>query len=75
VQVIADLVAAARERGELSSDAESLAVARTLFRLYYAVLIEWVSGVLPSPDDAELELRVSLGQLLRGIAHDTGTTP
>lgn len=75
VQVIADLVAVARDRGELARDVDPLAAARTLFRLYYAVLIEWVSGGLPSPGAAELELRASLSQLLRGIARDSGNTP
>lgn len=75
LQAIARLVDSARDRRELARDAEPLAVARTMFRLYYAVLIEWISGVLPSPAAAELELRASLDQLLRGIAHGTGTTP
>lgn len=75
LQAIARLVTSARDRGELARDADPLAVARTMFRLYYAVLIEWISGVLPSPAAAELELRASLEQLLRGIAHGNGTTP
>ena len=74
LQAIAGLVAAASERGELVRDAEPLAVARTMFRLYYAVLIEWIAGVLPSPTAAEHELRVSLGQLLRGLAYRDETT-
>ncbi|MBM4242269.1 MAG: TetR family transcriptional regulator [Deltaproteobacteria bacterium] len=75
LQAIARLVEVARERGEIARDCEPLAVARTMFRLYYAVLIEWISGVLPSPAAAEHELRASLEQLVRGIAHDTETTP
>ena len=74
LQAIARLVASARDRGELAREIEPLAVARTMFRLYYAVLIEWISGVIPSPAAAELELRASLSQLLRGIAQATGTT-
>lgn len=74
LQAIAGLVTAARDRGELSRDVEPLTVARTMFRLYYAVLIEWIAGVLPSPAAAEHELRGSLGQLLRGIARGDETT-
>ena len=75
LHAIARLVEAARDRGELSRDADPLSVARTMFRLYYAVLIEWIAGALPSPAAAERELRASLEQLLRGIAHGNGTTP
>lgn len=67
LHAIARLVTAAKDRGELARDVEPLAIARTMFRLYYAVLIEWISGVLPSPAAAERELRASLDQLLRGI--------
>lgn len=68
LHTIAKLVTAAKTRGELARDVDPLAIARTMFRLYYAVLIEWISGVLPSPAAAERELRTSLDQLLRGIA-------
>ena len=75
LHAIARLVEAARDRGDLSRDADPLAVARTMFRLYYAVLIEWIAGALPSPAAAEHELRASLEQLLRGIARGNGITP
>lgn len=74
LQAIARLVTTSRERQELAPDTDPLAVARTMFRLYYAVLIEWISGVLPTPAAAEHELRASLEQLLRGIAHGSGAT-
>ena len=75
LHAIARLVEAARNRGDLEREPEPLAVARTLFRLYYAVLIEWIAGALPSPAAAERELRASLEQLLRGIARGNGITP
>lgn len=75
VRVLAELVAREQERGALRRDVEPLAIARTMFRIYYAVLIEWVGGGLPSPRAAERELRVSLEHLLRGLAGREGGVP
>lgn len=75
IAALADLVARERERRALRRDVDPQAVARTMFRLYYAVLIEWVGGLLASPAAAERELRTSLEQLLRGLATADGRTP
>lgn len=73
LRALAALVERARDRGEVRADVESLRAARTAFRLYYAVLMEWISGRLPSPAAAESELRTSLLLLLRGLAPAEGT--
>lgn len=73
VRALADLVERERVRGLLRADAEPLSTARTLFRLYYAVLIEWVGGGMPSPAAAERELRSSLSHLMRGLATAGGS--
>lgn len=74
VRALADLVERERARGLLRADAEPLPIARTLFRLYYAVLIEWVGGGMPSPAAAERELRASLTHLMRGLATAGGSS-
>ena len=56
----------------IAEDIEGEALARTMFRIYYAVLIEWVGGGLPSPRAAERELRTSLEHLLRGLESRQG---
>lgn len=69
VHALAGLVERARARGELGRAVDPLQTARTLFRLYYAVLIEWAGGLLTSPATAERELRASLEQLVAGLGH------
>jgi len=71
-RVLAELVTREQDRGVLRRDVDPLAVARTMFRIYYAVLIEWVGGGLPSPRAAERELRTSLEHLLRGLESRQG---
>jgi len=68
LRALAALVERAQARGEVRAEADPLRAANTLFRLYYAVLIQWIGGGLPSPVAAESELRDSLSLLLGGLA-------
>lgn len=68
LRALAALVARAQSRGEVRAEVDPLRAANALFRLYYAVLIQWIGGGLPSPAAAESELRDSLSLLLGGLA-------
>jgi AcrR family transcriptional regulator len=67
LQALGDIVARAQTRGEARSDVAPLRAAHALFSLYYATLIDWVGGRLPSPDVAEAQLRENIALLLRGL--------
>lgn len=68
LDALAGLVERARSHGEVRRGVDPRRAASALFRIYYAVLIQWAGGGLPSPDAAERELRDSLALLLDGIA-------
>ncbi|MEW6271382.1 MAG: helix-turn-helix domain-containing protein [Thermodesulfobacteriota bacterium] len=70
LRALADLVARAQSRGEARRDVGTLRAAHALFSLYYATLLDWVGGRLPSADAAEAQLRASLALLLRGLADE-----
>lgn len=68
VGAIAVLAEAARRRGELASDASPMRVASIVFAVYWACLVAWLGGALPSKEAALGELAQALKLVMAGIA-------
>jgi AcrR family transcriptional regulator len=66
---LAGLVEQAKARGELRSDVEALAASELIFSLYYSALLRMLAPFSnASAAEAELALRSSLADLMKGIA-------
>jgi AcrR family transcriptional regulator len=68
LHALAVLVERAQARGLVRPEVAPRRAASALFRVYYAVLIQWIGGGSPSPAAAEAELRDTLSLLLDGLA-------
>jgi TetR/AcrR family transcriptional regulator, cholesterol catabolism regulator len=63
---LADLVRAAKERGELRDDADPMQCAYHAFSLYYIGLVGWLSGLYPR-EFHEQQLERGLSDMMRGF--------
>lgn len=68
LQTIAQLIGAARERGEVRSDAPELLAAANIFWLYYGSLNTWLQGFADLETALDPGLRMSLELQVRGLA-------
>ncbi len=64
---LAELVTAAKNRGEVRDSVESMEVAAHAFSLYLFGLICWLNGAIQTPEMMQSQLKSQLGLLIRGI--------
>ena len=66
---LAELVARAKERGEVARSADPMRVATHAFALYLFGLVAWLNGGIPTPELIGAQLEAQLEALMHGIGH------
>ena len=69
---IAELVARARDRGEIEPSADPMQVATHAFALYVFGVVGYLNGAFPTPELARAQLEHQLELLMRGLARSRG---
>jgi len=67
---LAELVARAKERGEVARSVDPMQVATHGFALYLFGLIAWLNGGVATPELLEAQLGAQLAALMHGIGHE-----
>ena len=66
---LAELVARAKERGEVARSVDPMQVATHAFALYLFGLVAWLNGGVPTPELITAQLEAQLDALMHGIGH------
>ncbi len=69
---VAELVARARDRGEIEPSADPTQVATHAFAVYVFGVVGYLNGAFPTPDLARAQLEQQLELLMRGLARSRG---
>jgi AcrR family transcriptional regulator len=67
---LAELVARAKERGEVARSVDPMQVATHGFALYLFGLIAWLNGGVATPELIKAQLGAQLAALMHGIGHE-----
>jgi AcrR family transcriptional regulator len=72
---LAALIQGWQASGRVAADVDAFLAARTTFALYYAALLGWLSGQIPSAAARDDLLAKSFALHWRGLIRDEGETP
>lgn len=67
---IAELVARAKDRGQVARSVDPSDVAAHAFALYLFGLVAWLNGAVPTPEKAQAQLEAQLQLLMRGLSRN-----